>query len=90
MDEDTQVGLFCANGANRCAITEKEAKYFVSWHKRATQRTEDTVWSVKFQGIMVEEVIRVGMGGEGQMRVVHQPKTEVIDEHNVWQWRPYF
>ena len=82
MDEDTQVGLFCANGANRCAITEKEAKYFVSWHKRATQRTEDTVWSVKFQGIMVEEVIR--------MRVVHQPKTEVIDENNVWQWRPYF
>ena len=84
------VSFFPYEGESRCAITGHRMKGEESRYKRTAQTSEVAPGRVKFESIMVDDASRVRIEGEEQTGAVFQKRTEVIDDHNVWESRPYF
>ena len=81
--------VFCRQGEEWCAITEQRVNDRDSWHKRATQGSEENIRTMPFHRIMRNAALHVRVKGETKIRTVHQRQTDSIDADNVWQWRPY-
>ena len=84
------VSLFPHEGESTCAITGHRMKDEESRYKRTAQTSEVAFGWVQLKSIMVDDTLRLRIEGEEQTRAVSQKRTEVNDDHNVWESRPYF
>ena len=84
------VSFFPYEGESTCAITGHRIKDEESLHKRTAQTSEVAPGWVQLKSIMVDDTLRLRIEGEEQTRAEFQKRTEVNDDHNVWESRPYF